>query len=209
MTVGERLAYYRENKKLSLGELSNLTNVPKTNLQRYEKGTTKKIPIDVIPVLEKALSLRPGTLMGWVKDPQLDGGDFSQHNYFMRPVFNSTNSAFGIEECENIEEYSPAFIGDPAERERYVWIKIHGDSMAPLIDGGSEVLVKKQDTLENGQIGVAVIDGEKAVIKKINLGNERIELVSVNPYYPPLSFEKQDMKRVKIVGAVKKICKNL
>lgn len=64
MTVGERLAYYREKKNLSLGDLSKLTNIPKTNLQRYEKGITKKIPIDVIPILEKALSLRTGTLMG-------------------------------------------------------------------------------------------------------------------------------------------------
>ena len=69
MTVGERLAYYREKKNISLGELSKMTDIPKTNLQRYEKGTTKKIPIDVIPILEKALSLPTGTLMGWDDTP--------------------------------------------------------------------------------------------------------------------------------------------
>lgn len=212
MTVGERLAYYREIKKLSLGELSNLTNVPKTTLQRYEKGTTKKIPIDVIPVLEKALSLRPGTLMGWVKAPRQDCDEFfqpRQNNYIMRPVFDSLSSALGIEQGGSTGEFIPALVENPVEREMYVWVKIYDDSMAPLIESGSEVLVKKQASLESGQIGAALIDGKEAVIKRINLSAEQIELASVNPYYPPLRFEKQDMGRVKIAGAVKRICRNL
>ena len=108
MTVGERLAYYREKKGLSLGELSKLTNIPKTNLQRYEKGTTKKIPIDAVPILEKALSLPTGTLMGWDDTPP-----------------TTEESVFKLLKAEyDLNDADIAFIRDyiklaPGEREAY------------------------------------------------------------------------------------------
>lgn len=84
MTVGERLLFYRKKKELSLGELSRMTGIPKTNLMRYEKGLTQKIPIDVIPMLEKALALESGTLMGWTdnnKDIEKVTSEFTLSNH--------------------------------------------------------------------------------------------------------------------------------
>ena len=81
--------------------------------------------------------------------------------------------------------------------------------MSPLIDDGSEILVKKQDCVDNGQIGVVLIDGEDAVVKKISYGDDWIELISVNPYYPPRRFEGADVQRVRVLGLVKKVSKNV
>ena len=91
MTVGERKKKKKKKKGISLGELSRLTNIPKTNLQRYEKGTTKKIPIDVIPVLEKALTLQTGTLMGWIDENEKEQSEdkicpLPQENVYPRPL---------------------------------------------------------------------------------------------------------------------------
>lgn len=60
----------REKACLSLSELSKITGISKSTLQRYETGTTKKIPIEAIPTIERALKLRPGALMGWTDEPQ-------------------------------------------------------------------------------------------------------------------------------------------
>lgn len=213
MTVGERLAYYREKKNLSLGDLSKLTNIPKTNLQRYEKGITKKIPIDVIPILEKALSLRTGTLMGWVDDAEHQDNDnlitLPQENVYMRPLFNSVTAGFGVIADNTIISYIPTYINTPSEQEQYIWINVQGDSMSPLIDNGSKILVKKQDSVDNGQIGVVLIDGEEAVVKKITYGKNWIELISINPYFPPRRFDGSDVQRVRILGLVKEVSKNL
>ena len=212
MTVGERLAYYRELKQISLGDLSKLTDIPKTNLQRYEKGTTKKIPIDVIPILEKALSLPKGTLMGW-SDDKKDSKDnlnlLPKENIYMRPLFNSVASGFGAVAENTIVSYIPTYIKNPIEQEQYIWISVQGDSMSPLIDDGCDILIKKQDSVDSGQIGVVLIDDEDAVVKKINYDKDWIELVSINPYYPPRRFEGADIQRVRVLGLVKKVSKEL
>lgn len=65
MNISIRLKQARENKELSLSELSNLTGIAKSTLQRYETGSTKKIPMDAISIIEQALNLPVGYLMGW------------------------------------------------------------------------------------------------------------------------------------------------
>ena len=81
--------------------------------------------------------------------------------------------------------------------------------MSPLIDDGSQILIRLQDSIDSGQVAVALIDGEEAVVKKVNYGDDWIELISVNPYYPPRRFEKSEVQRVRIVGVVKKVSKDL
>lgn len=64
----KNLKKYRQLSGYSLGDISRKTDIPKATLYRYENGTNQKIPIDVVPVLEKVLNLRPGTLLGWTSD---------------------------------------------------------------------------------------------------------------------------------------------
>lgn len=206
MTVGERLAYYREKKSISLGELSKMTDIPKTNLQRYEKGTTKKIPIDAIPILEKALSLPTGTLMGW------DDSTVSPlplENIYMRPVYDSAAAGFNVLAQDTIVGYMPTQILSPSEQEQYIWVNVVGDSMSPMIDDGSKILIKRQESIDSGQIAVVLIDDEEAVVKRVVYGDDWIELQSVNPYYPPRRFEGQDVQRIRIMGLVKEVSKSI
>ena len=91
----------------------------------------------------------------------------------------------------------------------YIWVNVQGDSMSPLIDDGSKILIKKQESVDSGQIAVVLIDGEEAVVKKIQYGKDWIELISVNPYYPPRRFEGSEVLRVRVVGLVKQIMKEL
>ena len=206
MTVGERLAYYRKKKSISLGELSKMTAIPKTNLQRYEKGTTKKIPIDVIPILEKALSLPTGTLMGW------DDSTVSPlplENIYMRPVYDSAAAGFNVLAQDTIVGDMPTQILSPSEQEQYIWVNVVGDSMSPMIDDGSKVLIKLQESVDSGQIAIVLIDDEEAVVKRVVYGDDWIELQSVNPYYPPRRFEGQDVQRIRIMGLVKEVSKSI
>ena len=63
-----------KNKRLSLNlsyqELANLTGLSKSTLQRYETGYIKKVPINQIRTLAKALGTTPGYLMGWEEAPK-------------------------------------------------------------------------------------------------------------------------------------------
>ena len=77
--------------------------------------------------------------------------------------------------------------------------------MAPLIENGSEILIRKQSSVDSGQIAVVLIDGEDAVVKKVIYGSDWIELQSINPYYPIRRFEGTDISRITILGLVKKV----
>ena len=46
-------------------DLSNITGISKSTLQRYETGFIKKIPIQQIQILATALNVSPAYLMGW------------------------------------------------------------------------------------------------------------------------------------------------
>lgn len=60
-----RIKNRRIELDLSYQDLSDLTGISKSTLQRYETGFIKKVPITQIEVIAKALNVSPGYLMGW------------------------------------------------------------------------------------------------------------------------------------------------
>jgi repressor LexA len=67
--------------------------------------------------------------------------------------------------------------------------------------------LKKQESIDSGQIAIVLIDGEEAVVKRVVYGDDWIELQSVNPYYPPRRFEGADVQHVRVMGLVKEVSK--
>ena len=69
-------------------------------------------------------------------------------------------------------------IETPQSKKANIIIKVSGDSMEPLYHDGDALLVQRKAEVEQGEIGVFIIDG-CGYIKK--LGHN--ELISVNPEY--------------------------
>lgn len=94
-----------------------------------------------------------------------------------------------------------------AETGEFFALKIHGDSMFPVFIENDTVVVRKQDDFENGDIVVALINGEEATVKKGKKSDNSILLQPLNTNYEPLIFTKEEMKTipVKIIGIVKKL----
>lgn len=83
----------------------------------------------------------------------------------------------------------------------YYWLKVTGDSMSPRIDAGDLVLVHKQEWIDDGQIGIFIV-GDLAYVKKIEYYEEELNLISFNPYYPPLRFTPAEVETVHVIGRV-------
>ena len=77
-------------------------------------------------------------------------------------------------------------------------LEVKGDSMieAGILDGDT-VLVKKQDTANNGEIVVALIDDEEATLKRLRRKGASIALEAANPAYETRIFGPD---RVRIQG---------
>lgn len=81
--------------------------------------------------------------------------------------------------------------------------------MSPKIDNGDLIQVHRQTTVENGSVGVVLIDNEEALFKKIKYDKKSIDLISFNPYYPVKHFEGKELQRIQVLGLVKKVIKNI
>lgn len=80
-------------------------------------------------------------------------------------------------------------------------LKIVGDSMIDEgIMNGDYVIVKPQATIENGQIGVALLDDE-ATVKRIFIKADQLILKPANPKYKPKTYKRGD-KSIRIIGRV-------
>ena len=212
MTVGDRIRKLRKEKGISVDKLAELIGKDRATVYRYESQDIEKMPTSVLEPLAKALGTTPAYLMGWKETENKSNDNLNllpKENIYMRPLFNSVAAGFGAVAENTIVSYIPTYIKNPIEQEQYIWISVQGDSMSPLIDDGCDILIKKQESVDSGQIGVVLIDDEDAVVKKINYGKNWIELVSINPYYPPRRFEGANMQRVRVLGLVKKVSKEL
>lgn len=203
--IVNRLKESIEKSGLSYVELERITKIAKSSIQRYASGSTKKIPIDAIQSIARAVGVSAAYIMGW----ESNVSPLPSDKIFMRPLYDSVAAGIGAVADNTILTYIPTFISNSMEKDMYIWVNVQGDSMSPLIDDGSKILIKKQESVDSGQIAVVLIDGEEAVVKKIQYGKDWIELISVNPYYPPRRFEGSEVLRVRVVGLVKQIMKEL
>lgn len=78
-------------------------------------------------------------------------------------------------------------------------IRISGDSMEPTIPDGTIVWVRKTPEIDNGQIGVFMIN-DSAVCKRFHKDETAILLESDNKKYPPIPIKEFD--RLGLVGRV-------
>lgn len=89
----------------------------------------------------------------------------------------------------------------------YFALKVVGDSMSPILIQDDIVVIKKQNDFENGDIVVAIVNGNEATIKKGKKTDSSITLQPLNPSYDPLVFTYDEVKSipVTIVGIVKQL----
>ncbi len=195
--VSERLSYYRNLKGISLGELSKLTGIPKTNLQRYEKGTTKKIPMDIIPIIEKALFLEKGTLMGWDYNPSFkDGNSYSPTKHKV-PVLGKVVAGYPLETVENILDYEE-ISEEMARQGEFFALQIKGNSMEPKFSEGDIVIVRKQEDVNNGDIAIILVNGDEATIKKIQKFEGGINLIPSNLVYDVITYSNKEIEELPV-----------
>lgn len=85
-------------------------------------------------------------------------------------------------------------------------LRVKGKSMidAGIFDG-DYVVIKPQNTIENGEIGVVLI-GEEATVKRVLLENMRIILKPENKHMQSVIYEPEDVSIIgKVIGVIRKI----
>ena len=109
------------------------------------------------------------------------------------PVVGVVTAGMPILAVEN-QEGTMSWDGDPS----CFALRVRGESMigAAILDG-DKVIVRPQQTADDGQIVVARI-GDEATVKRLSRKNGEIWLLPENPAFPPI-----DGSEAEIIGIVK------
>ena len=85
-------------------------------------------------------------------------------------------------------------------RGTYYVLRVQGDSMIDEhIEDGDYVIVESREDAVNGEMVVALVDGDNVTLKKIYRDGDHIRLQPANPEVPPIIL---DGLRVKVQGVV-------
>ena len=119
------------------------------------------------------------------------------------PVLGKISAGLPLLAVENIEGYDFAPCSDIKKDFEYFYLIVTGDSMNLIFQDGYRLLVQKQDTLENGEIGVIMINGCDATVKRFRNDNGMVilEPMSSNPEHHVQIYNPKEVG-VKIIGKV-------
>jgi SOS regulatory protein LexA len=121
------------------------------------------------------------------------------------PILGTIAAGSPIEAVETTEETITISKNDLRTADRHYALKVEGDSMIDEgIFDGDIVIIREQHTADNGQMIVAIIDDNRATLKKFYKEKDGIRLQPANQNLLPL-FRKD----IEIRGVVEKIIRNL
>ena len=115
------------------------------------------------------------------------------------PILGEVKAGYDMYADENIMGYEYINNSEYGPGE-YFYLKVKGDSMIDLrIGDGDMVFVKKQDYINDKEIGVFLLDNSEVTVKKAHLDDEGITLKAANEKYPDRHYSPEE---VQILGKV-------
>ena len=209
-TFSNRLNTAMRIRNLKPVELSEKTGIDKSKISSYMSGRYKAKQ-DGVYLLAQALQVNEAWLMGldvsMEKNLNIYKTDKLGNSIIPIPILGTVKAGYNYLAQENwigTIDVETSLVGNGNE---YFALKVHGNSMSPVLIEDDIVIIKKQNDFENGDIVVAIINGDEATIKKGKKSDNSILLQPLNSAYEPLIFTKEEMKTipVTIIGIVKQL----
>ena len=189
--TGEMIKYYRKKLGLTQEELGNYVGVQKSAIAKYENGRIENLKRTTIEKLSELFGILPSELLG-----------ISATNN----VMTNTTNVIGVVPAGTPLEAIEDIIGEIEYPSRFAnkevfALQIKGDSMNKVLPDGCIGLFEKTSTLENGEIGAIMVNGDDATVKKFYRLTDSyvLEPVSFNPEQYPLII-KDGTDPVSVIG---------
>ena len=205
MTIGERIKKRREELGLSQETLAErLGYKSKSSINKIELNQ-RDLPQSKIKMIADALGVTPDYIMGWDEESSV----IADYNYYEVPRFESIAAGFGV--IANAVPIGSDFLPfkNKFEAAETMTVIVKGDSMYPKIEDGDVIAVKRQTSVDSGTLAAILIDETDAVVKKVTYGSDWIILHSFNPEYMDREFRGAEVQRIRVLGKVTKIIKEV
>ena len=202
MKLSEIVKQYRKTHHLSMQDFANLCGRTKPYIHQLENGNPKtgeeiRPNIDTIEMLAKAMNMKIDELVR-----TMDGNsviDLKSCNSVLIPVLGKVVAGIPIEATEDILGYEE-ITEHMASLGEYFALRIKGDSMMPNICNGDTVVVRKQESVEDGDIAIVLVNGCDATCKKIKFNPSGITLIGYNAsVYEPHFYTNDEIANLPII----------
>lgn len=178
-------------------DLSKDLDVPYTTVTDWINGKTYP-RIDKIEAMAMYFHVQKSDLV----EKHIEN-DTNESKGFRIPVLGRVAAGIPIEASEEIIDWEELPLSMRSKGD-FFGLRIKGDSMEPRIEDGDTVIVRRQNDAEDGEIVIALVNGDDGVCKRLKKYADGIALVSLNPAYSPMYFSaaEQESKPVRIIGKV-------
>lgn len=209
-------------KGWSLSEFARKLDLPKSSISRYF-NKSRQLPINKIDIFADTLGVSSEHLLGikisnndlldiynkldskrQVKvydfaSRQLDEQNGIQEDkvvYLVRGRQSAAGSMIHVDDVDAEMGVLPSSIVPNGANEL---VQITGDSMEPIIKKGSEVYLRYQPTVEDGEIAIVRVEDDGVTCKYLYRDGQNIILKSENPEYDDIVV---DAEKVSVIGKV-------
>ena len=209
-------------KGWSLSEFARKLDLPKSSISRYF-NKSRQLPINKINIFADTLGVSSEYLLG-IKISNNDLLDiynkldskrqskvyeFASHQldeqngiheekvvYLVRGRQSAAGSMIHVDDVDAEMGVLPSSIVPNGANEL---VQITGDSMEPVIKKGSEVYLRYQPIVEDGEVAIVRVEDEGVTCKYLYRDGKNVILKSENPKYEDIVV---DAEKVSVIGKV-------
>lgn len=219
--VGNLIRKLREERGITQRRLAEATGANYTYLSKIENGRLNHTPSSkTLIAIADALEVdRDWLLTECGRPPEKLTQSIASHAEFFRrlsrlrgrqldaalqpfPLLGQVPAGPLAEAIESAEEFELANLFSPGE---HYLLHVRGDSM--IEDGirdGDLAIVRRQSECSDGDVVVALVDGEEATVKRFYRQKSRIKLQPANAAMEPLYVEPERIQiRGRVVGIIR------
>lgn len=196
-SVGRHIKLLRETIGMTQGELGKKVNKGESTVRMWELGKSEP-DNETLKILADLFNVTTDYLLGRDEKSPLpkQGG-----RGVKIPVYGEIAAGIPIEAIEDIidfEEITP----EMAASGEYIALSVKGDSMAPRILEGDVVIIRRQETIESGEVAAVMVNGDSATLKRVRYADNGLWLLGNNPSFQPIFYSKEECTSlpVRILG---------
>ncbi|WP_434352353.1 LexA family protein [Trichococcus flocculiformis] len=200
--IGTKIKKFRESRNMTQDELAELLDTTRQSISRYENGE-RKANQDLLFELASIFKVSLDDFFP-VRNlyDQTNIIRVTPENVVAIPVIGTIACGDPILADENIIGYR-YHLKDRLPKGQTFYLTAKGDSMEPKIPDGSDVLIRMQDDVEDGEIAAVLVNGDsEATLKRVKKQGDIVMLVAENTNYAPYIITEHNPARIlgKAVG---------
>mgnify|MGYP004470303607 CR=1 FL=1 len=195
-----RVKELRKQKHITQEELGKVLDIQKAAISKYENGRAEP-STEVLKKMSAYFGVSIDYLLG-NSPAKLSAQKLGRGVRI--PVLGRVVAGIPIEAVEEILDYEE-ITPELAATGEFFALQVKGSSMEPTLRDGDVVIVKKQPTVDSGDIAIVLVNGNDATVKEIKESPAGITLIGHNvAVYTPHFYSNHDIESlpIQIIGKV-------